>query len=150
MFTRHGLGPANRLDCPHAMGTNAFSALGFRMLGCERRPWCRPLRGLRLGVWGLTPDLRPGLLSAVPAGTWFLFVGAYPGNPGTDGTFRFLTRGVQGCDPILLGRWTAGGGSPYMSTVLTVEQQVPPLRRRVRSGSGRNDKRGAGPAFAGR
>src|SRR6266849_360543 len=25
MFTRHRLGPANKLDCPHAMGTNAFS-----------------------------------------------------------------------------------------------------------------------------
>src|SRR5260221_7751451 len=25
MFTRHRLGPANKLDCPHAMGTDAFS-----------------------------------------------------------------------------------------------------------------------------
>src|SRR5713101_6170630 len=25
MFTRHRLGPTNKLDCPHAMGTNAFS-----------------------------------------------------------------------------------------------------------------------------
>src|SRR5712692_7842054 len=25
MFTRHRLNPANKLDCPHAMGTNAFS-----------------------------------------------------------------------------------------------------------------------------
>src|SRR3981189_2214073 len=25
MFTRHRLSPANKLDCPHAMGTNAFS-----------------------------------------------------------------------------------------------------------------------------
>src|SRR5258708_395875 len=25
MFTRHRLRPANKLDCPHAMGTNAFS-----------------------------------------------------------------------------------------------------------------------------
>jgi len=24
-FTRHRLGPTNKLDCPHAMGTNAFS-----------------------------------------------------------------------------------------------------------------------------
>ena len=25
MFTRHKLGPTNKLDCPHAMGTDAFS-----------------------------------------------------------------------------------------------------------------------------
>jgi hypothetical protein len=25
MFTRHRLGPTNKLDCPHAMGTDAFS-----------------------------------------------------------------------------------------------------------------------------
>src|SRR4030088_719302 len=25
MFTRHRLGPTNELDCPHAMGTHAFS-----------------------------------------------------------------------------------------------------------------------------
>src|SRR5437667_7851395 len=25
MFTRHRLGPTNKLDSPHAMGTNAFS-----------------------------------------------------------------------------------------------------------------------------
>src|SRR5438034_7029131 len=25
MFTRHRLGPTNKLDCPHAIGTNAFS-----------------------------------------------------------------------------------------------------------------------------
>src|ERR1700676_5342982 len=25
MFTRHRLGPTNKLDCPHAMGINAFS-----------------------------------------------------------------------------------------------------------------------------
>ena len=25
MFTRHTLGPANKLDCPRAMGTDAFS-----------------------------------------------------------------------------------------------------------------------------
>src|SRR5208337_5055159 len=25
MFTRHRLGPRNKLDCPHAMGINAFS-----------------------------------------------------------------------------------------------------------------------------
>src|ERR1700682_5749679 len=25
MFNRHRLGPTNKLDCPHAMGTNAFS-----------------------------------------------------------------------------------------------------------------------------
>jgi len=25
MFTRHRLGPANKLDCPHAMGTDTFS-----------------------------------------------------------------------------------------------------------------------------
>jgi hypothetical protein len=25
MFTRHRLSPTNKLDCPHAMGTNAFS-----------------------------------------------------------------------------------------------------------------------------
>ena len=27
MFTRHRLGPANKLDCPHAMGTDAFSRI---------------------------------------------------------------------------------------------------------------------------
>src|SRR6266852_6606370 len=35
MFTRHRLGPTNKLDCPHAMGTNAFSpqrAESFRHL----------------------------------------------------------------------------------------------------------------------
>src|SRR5437899_1090406 len=26
MFTRHRLGPTNKLDCSHAMGTNAFSS----------------------------------------------------------------------------------------------------------------------------
>jgi len=26
MFTCHRLSPANKLDCPHALGTNAFSA----------------------------------------------------------------------------------------------------------------------------
>jgi hypothetical protein len=40
---------------------------------------CRPLRGLRFGVWKLTPDLRPGLLSVVPCGTCTAFVSALSG-----------------------------------------------------------------------
>src|SRR2546423_580048 len=32
MFARHRLGPTNKLDCPHAMGTNAFSAHRGRVI----------------------------------------------------------------------------------------------------------------------
>jgi hypothetical protein len=91
MFTRHRLGPANKLDCPHAMGTKSGDRRDVPIFDAG------------------SPGLRP----------------------------RYF--------------WAAGqpGGCPYMSTVLTVEQQVPPLRRRVRSGSGRNDKRGAASLRAG-
>src|SRR5260370_6029928 len=32
MFTRHRIGPTNELDCPHAMGTNAFSPQRGRVI----------------------------------------------------------------------------------------------------------------------
>jgi hypothetical protein len=47
MFTRHRLGPANKLDCPHAMGTNAFSpqrAESFRHFLLLRSPHSTPSR----------------------------------------------------------------------------------------------------------
>ena len=80
---------------------------------------CRPSGTLFLFFVGLTPDLRPGLLQAAPSGL----------EP--DGGVLFCTSiqipvfdGVFGLSLVLVRR----------------KQQVPPLRRRWRSGSGRNDK----------
>jgi hypothetical protein len=51
MFTRHRLGPTNKLDCPHAMGTNAFSRIMIPRLPLrlrsglrQRRDFCSGLR----------------------------------------------------------------------------------------------------------
>src|SRR5258708_4034656 len=48
MFTRHRLSPANKLDCPHAIGTNAFSP--------QRAESCRHI--LLLPAPHSTPSLR--------------------------------------------------------------------------------------------
>src|SRR5579863_4927094 len=65
------------------------------------------------------------------------------GTKSGDQTGRSPILGAEcpGLRPDTSGPLDSRGGCPYMSTVLTVEQQVPPLRRRVRSGSGRNDKK---------
>ncbi len=54
MFTRHRLAPANKLDCPHAMGLTRFHHSGhshFVTFGCYHRPvrLLRCARSLRAG-----------------------------------------------------------------------------------------------------
>src|SRR5713101_4954910 len=72
MFTRHRLGPANKLDCPHAMGTNVFSpqwAESFRHFLLLPSPHSTPsLRSVPQGRLHSTPSLR-----SVPQGRLRLF-----------------------------------------------------------------------------
>src|ERR1700676_3782201 len=61
MFTRHRLTPTNKLDCPHAMGTNALSpqrAKSFRHFLLLPSPHSTPsLRSVAQGrLWLLTTD----------------------------------------------------------------------------------------------
>src|ERR1700694_464818 len=63
MFTRHRLGPANKLDCPHAMGADAFSpqrAKSFRHFLLLPSPHSTPsLRSVAQGrLWLFTTDAR--------------------------------------------------------------------------------------------
>jgi hypothetical protein len=73
---------------------------------------CRPLRGLRFGVWKLTPDLRPGLLSVVPCGTCTAFV--HLEKAGREVTLYASQSGETG----------AGAGTAAMAM-----EQLSPLRR---------------------
>src|ERR1700682_2357394 len=59
MFTRHRLGPTNKLDCPHAMGTDTFStqrAESFRHVLLLPSPHSTPsLRSVAQGRLRLFP-----------------------------------------------------------------------------------------------
>jgi hypothetical protein len=50
MFTRHRLSPANKLDCPHAMGTNAFSRIMIPRLTLRLRSGLRQNRDFGSGL----------------------------------------------------------------------------------------------------
>src|ERR1035441_2365253 len=50
MFTRHRLGPTNKLDCPHAMGTNAFSRIMIPRLSLRLRSGLRQSRDFGSGL----------------------------------------------------------------------------------------------------
>src|ERR1700675_3981649 len=50
MFTRHRLGPTNKLDCPHAMGTNAFSRTMIPRLPLRLRSGLRQRRDFGSGL----------------------------------------------------------------------------------------------------
>src|SRR5258707_3445108 len=70
MFTRHRLGPTNKLDCPHAMGTNAFSphrAESFRHFLLLPSPHSTPsLRSVAQGKLRLfTTDASRNLLVSI-------------------------------------------------------------------------------------
>jgi len=59
MFIRYRLGPANTLDCPHAMGTNAFSphrAESFRHVLLVGDSDYLPLADSNLGLGGVFLD----------------------------------------------------------------------------------------------
>src|ERR1700716_872899 len=63
MSTRHRLGPTNKLDCPHAMGTNAFSRMIPRLRSGFRQRAQTPARHLNfllLPSPHSTPSLRSG------------------------------------------------------------------------------------------
>jgi len=50
MFTRHRLGPTNKLDCPHAMGSNAFSRIMIPRLPLRLRSGLRQRRDFGSGL----------------------------------------------------------------------------------------------------
>ncbi len=50
MFTRHRLTPTNKLDCPHAMGTNAFSRIMIPRLPLRLRSGLRQRRDFGSGL----------------------------------------------------------------------------------------------------
>ena len=50
MVTRHRLGPTNELDCPHAMGTNAFSRIMIPRLPLRLRSGLRQSRDFGSGL----------------------------------------------------------------------------------------------------
>ena len=50
MFTRHRLGPTNKLDCLHAMGTNAFSRIMIPRLPLRLRSGLRQRRDFGSGL----------------------------------------------------------------------------------------------------
>jgi hypothetical protein len=50
MFTRHRLSPTNKLDCPHAMGTNAFSRIMIPRLPLRLRSGLRQRRDFGSGL----------------------------------------------------------------------------------------------------
>src|ERR1700716_4003859 len=94
MFTRHSLSPTNKLDCPHAMGTNAFSpqrAESFRHFLLLPSPHSTPsLRSVPQGRLHSTPSLRlvpqgrlhstPSLHSVAQGRLRFAYYGRQPTN----------------------------------------------------------------------
>jgi hypothetical protein len=82
MFTRHRLGLANKLDCPHAMGTNAFSRMVIpRLRSGFRQRAQTPARRLNLNsrrLW-FPPFAKCAKDGAPPV--WLCRRGQEPGHP---------------------------------------------------------------------
>ena len=65
VFTRHRLRPTNELNCPHAMGTNAFSRIMIPRLPLRLRSGLRQKSGFRQRAQ--TPAREPQLSAATIA-----------------------------------------------------------------------------------